>query len=290
MEALLSLASAASLEGEVWYDYYYVHHASLILSLPFLVDFNDQHVASDRAIISATLNLAQKSRLAPTYRILINVSIQFAKIVGIGPDDDPSRPASPRLGASAIRPDLSSSGKSMVFPEGFTDENNHTDWNLGPSSVTPENSGGNRSFDSRANYHMSGMSHEAGPGTGSSTVQWPTQLPHHTNPTASDPWSLLPMLNSTPSSQPLSLEQLLGMQPSTLFNDSATQQPVADLGFSDMYNFGFGLPAQNDGVGPYWPGGVGEEGGSGGLGDMPWDFFAGGDWAGGGHENGREGR
>lgn len=289
MEALLSLASAASLEGEVWYDYYYVHHASLILSLPFLVDFNDQHVASDRAIISTTLNLAQKSRLAPTYRILINVSIQFAKIVGIGPDDDPSRPASPRLGASSIRPDSFPSGKSMVFPEGSTGGSNHTDWSLGPSSVTPETSSNNRSFGSRANYPTSGISHEADLGTNSSIVQSPTHLPYHTNPAASDPWSLLPMLNSTPSSQPLSLEQLLGMQPSTLFSDNAAQQPVADLGFSDMYNFGFGLPPQNDGVGHYWPGGVSEDGGSGGLGEMPWDFFAGGDWDGGGNEAEREG-
>lgn len=290
METLLSLASVASLEGEVWYDYYYVHHASLILSLPFLVDFNDQHVASDRAIISMTLNLAQKSRLAPTYRILINVSIQFAKIVGIGPDDDPSRPASPRLGASSIRPDLFSSGRPMVLPEGPTGENNHTGWNLETRSITPENSDDNRSSGPGAHYLISGMPHEAGSDADSSTVQWPTQLPYHTNATISDPWSLLPILSSTPSSQPLSLEQLLGMQPSTLFNESVAQQPVTDLGFSDMYNFGFGLPAQNDGAGSSdWQGGMGEEGGSGGLSEMPWDFFAGEDWGGGGNEAGREG-
>lgn len=177
----------------------------------------------------------------------------------------------------------------MVFPEGSTGGSNQTDWNLGPSSVTTETSSNNRSFGSRANYPTSDISHEAGLGTCSSIVQSPTHLPYHTNPAASDPWSLLPMLNSTPSSQPLSLEQLLGMQPSTLFSDNAAQQPVADLGFSDMYNFGFGLPPQNDGVGPYWPGGVSEEGGSGGLGEMPWDFFGGGDWDGGGNEAGREG-
>jgi hypothetical protein len=92
---LLFMAENGILEGEVWIDYYYVHHATLVLSLPFLVD-PDIQLHSDRALISTSLNVAQQSRLAPTFRILVNVSIQFAKIVGIGPDDDPSRPPSPR--------------------------------------------------------------------------------------------------------------------------------------------------------------------------------------------------
>lgn len=178
----------------------------------------------------------------------------------------------------------------MVLPEGSTGESNHTGWNLETRSITPENSDDNRPSGPGAHYLISGMPHETGSVADSSTVQWPTQLPYHTNATISDPWSLLPVLSSTPSSQPLSLEQLLGMQPSTLFSESVAQQPVADLGFSDMYNFGFGLPAQNDGAGSSdWQGDMGEEGGSGGLGEMPWDFFAGEDWGVGGNEIGREG-
>ena len=92
MEIMIRLANLSMLEGELWYDYYLVHHASLILSLPLLVNSEDR---GDRALVSAALNYAQRTRLAPTYRILINVSIQFAKIVGIGPDDE-TRPSSPQ--------------------------------------------------------------------------------------------------------------------------------------------------------------------------------------------------
>jgi hypothetical protein len=99
MEAMLQLANTHGLEGELWYDFYYVHHASLVLSLPLLVSAD----SPDRGIISNALNYAQQSRLSPTYRILINVSLQFARIVGIGPADDPSRPASPN-GMSGMPP------------------------------------------------------------------------------------------------------------------------------------------------------------------------------------------
>ena len=98
MQVMLQLANTTGLEGELWYDFYYVHHASLILSLPLLVSSD----SPDRGLVSTALNYAQQSRLSPTYRILINVSLQFAKIVGIGPADDPSRPASPTQHGNAV--------------------------------------------------------------------------------------------------------------------------------------------------------------------------------------------
>lgn len=199
LETMITLASNGALEGELWYDYYYVHHSSLVLSLPFLVDATD---GTDRGIVSTALNLAQKSRLAPTYRILVNVAIQFAKIVGIGPDDDPSRPSSPRSSASREETE--------------------------PVNPAP-------AFDPN--------------------VQW--SLPTLTD---GNDWSLLPMVDPT-LSQSLSLEQLLNMPQSTL-----AQARPPDFGFSDLHNFGFSLA--NEGPAP--------TAGS----TMPWDFFAGEDWAG----------
>jgi proline utilization trans-activator len=103
LELLLELADNELLEGEIWHDFYYGHHASLVLSLPFLARPQSQP-GLHRVLVSTFLNLSRKSQLAPTYRILINVSIQFAKLVGITPDDDPSRPPSPTLQHRELSP------------------------------------------------------------------------------------------------------------------------------------------------------------------------------------------
>jgi hypothetical protein len=103
LNLLMDLADNALLEGEMWHDFYYGHHASLVLSLPFLARPQAQP-ALHRGLVSTFLNLSRKTQLAPTYRILINVSIQFAKLVGITPDDDPSRPPSPTMQPRELSP------------------------------------------------------------------------------------------------------------------------------------------------------------------------------------------
>lgn len=218
LETLLKLSNSGALEGELWHDFYFVHHSSLILSLPFLIRPDDTQ-SPDRGLVSTALNIARKSRLAPTYQILVNVSIQFAKIVGIGPDDDPSRPSSPRGG---VPPDFD------------------TNWAQQP------------------------VSHERG-SLPDAPIQW--GMPPVASSSDAPSWSMLPVLQSSPSNHALSLEQLLGMPHSLA-------PPVPDLTFSDLHNFGFGFSAA--------PASGSVEGGAGvtfGT-DVPWDFFAGDDWSG----------
>lgn len=167
--ALLDIAQHELIEGEIWHDFYYGHHASMMLSLPFLVE---SHLSSDthRGLVSTFLNLSQRTSLAPTYRILVKVSIQFAKLVGIGPEDDPSRPPSPHL-----------------FPR----EQEAT-------ATLPEHS------------------------------LWHEQRV--------DQWS---ETNLQPQTQPLTLEQLLGVGgPVSPIVSSGHGNPP-DLDFSDLYNYGF---------------------------------------------------
>lgn len=98
IEYLLALGRANLLEGEVWYDFFYAQHAALILSLPFLpqaANPRDETPAAytespqekaRKAAVYNILSLAQSTRLAPTYRILVHVAIQFARIVGTWPE------------------------------------------------------------------------------------------------------------------------------------------------------------------------------------------------------------
>ena len=52
---LHQLAQQNLLEGEVWYDFFYVHHCALILTLPFL---SPHHNPADKMLIMNLLNLA----------------------------------------------------------------------------------------------------------------------------------------------------------------------------------------------------------------------------------------
>ena len=102
---LLSLASQQLIEGEVWLDFFYAHHSALILCLGSLYNlvpgsngFLDLTLESQyRSTVLNILELGMRTRLAPTYRILMGVTMQLAKIVGILPGGDlPTRPTTPR--------------------------------------------------------------------------------------------------------------------------------------------------------------------------------------------------
>lgn len=271
MGMLIDMANLGLLEGETWYDYYYIHHASLVLSLPLLVESSDPQWAPHRALVSTAINIAQKSRLAPTYRILVNVSIQFAKIVGVGPDDDPSRPSSPR-GTRPLLHDGVMLGGSGRFP----------DQNVSMSRSID-------TFQTRADpshqVNADALNHILTSSSGNTTF----------DNTPFQPWSFLPTNNPSTSSQPLSLEQLLSL-PSTSFNGDSTANTLSsssDMGFSDMLSFGFGLPNtemsnsvpsfnQGNGLGTTVPNmGTWDQGETSlglnwdglGTGDDMWDFF-----------------
>jgi proline utilization trans-activator len=289
MSVLADLADHGCLEGELWYDYYYIHHASLILSLPFLIDPHDSQHASDRAMISTALNLAKHSRLAPTYRILVNVSIQFADIVGIGPDDDPSRPPSPRRPVGQTLTELNQAARAN---NGRVNDN-FSDWDSELQHTILEN-----------NLNAVGM----GTGTISNPLLPGLSSDHHattisnnnsqfvSNPTANS-WSLLPILNDVSESQPFSLEQLLSTHIPSLLPDNSynAEQQLDEVLFTDMFNFGYEVPTgsaesrRQSGLGPPGIGqsglGVSETQGEGSgrdtsgigmnLGDFSWDFFGG---------------
>ncbi|OCF37985.1 hypothetical protein I317_03946 [Kwoniella heveanensis CBS 569] len=89
------LAAHRLLEGQVWLDLFYVHHATFMLALPYLSRSGalaPQYQADRRAVSNMLLN-CQRVHVAPTYRILLNIAMQLAYIVGMGPEDHP--PATP---------------------------------------------------------------------------------------------------------------------------------------------------------------------------------------------------
>jgi proline utilization trans-activator len=286
---LADLANHGCLEGELWYDYYYIHHASLILSLPLLIDSSSPRHAGDRGLVSTALNLAKQSRLAPTYRILINVSIQFADIVGIGPCDDPSRPPSPRRGFESTTDDYGQIGND----HGRVSDLIH-DWTLGLGNAMP------RSTSDLGTINNAGI----GSSSGSHLADLPLGASHNNDPPAgsrfasestANSWSLLPILNDLSDPQHVSLEQLLSMQSSSLLPDNSfnVDQQLDETLFTDMFNFGYeapvfpaqsrrpsGLPgADQNGMGAAVASGSGGDFGpevSGmNAGEFSWDFFGG---------------
>lgn len=201
VDTLQLLAEAHLLEGQVWFDFFYVHHSCLVLSLPYLSQSSlhgqrqqpasENEDSSFRWAVLNILTIAQHARLAPTYRILINVAIQFARIVGIWPEDIPTRPPSP--------PNL------------------HV-WGQTPS----------------AEHHspLPDLASWLGGSNGS-------------------------VSSVAPSTQPLTLEQLLGID-----NTGTNVISQNELeGYADVFNFGTGT-------------GQGE----GASGDLPFDFFNLGRW------------
>jgi hypothetical protein len=86
------LASNNLLEGTLWFDFFYLQHAMLVMSLAFLGSQQDPESESamdsaHRAAVTSLIRLCETTKLAPTYSILCHVAISFARIVGIDTDD-----------------------------------------------------------------------------------------------------------------------------------------------------------------------------------------------------------
>ncbi|KAK5093959.1 hypothetical protein LTS08_008782 [Lithohypha guttulata] len=94
---LTQLSLSDVLQGATWTDFFYLYHAMLVLCLPFLGHHNAGIVGapavddSSRLEVLNMISLCHKHRLSPTYHILSQVSIQFARIVGLAGDSPPSR-------------------------------------------------------------------------------------------------------------------------------------------------------------------------------------------------------
>ncbi|WVR06144.1 hypothetical protein IAU60_003174 [Kwoniella sp. DSM 27419] len=82
---LLILADHHLLESSVWLDFYCVQHAIMIISLHHLGQpESDWH--DTRESVASLISVSQSMRLAPTYRITMNVALQLSCIAGVGPD------------------------------------------------------------------------------------------------------------------------------------------------------------------------------------------------------------
>lgn len=92
---LQQLATGGMFEGVAWLDAYYLYHCILILSLDFLGrPIGQKDTPDDTARKQAVRELVDAVRnmeLCPTWTILIQVSLQFAKIVGILDKGAPER-------------------------------------------------------------------------------------------------------------------------------------------------------------------------------------------------------
>ena len=99
IELLDGLANANLLDGVGWLDAYYVYHAILVLSLDFLARPRDaadtEEDVAKRAAVTAIIQDIQRTKLAPTYHILAQVGIQFARIVGAVTDMAPEPDSAP---------------------------------------------------------------------------------------------------------------------------------------------------------------------------------------------------
>ncbi|SPO25304.1 uncharacterized protein UTRI_10095 [Ustilago trichophora] len=75
------------LEGVVWLDCYYLHHAMLICSLPYLLPSSQlersPHDVELQALLARTSAICKNLRLAPTYLVLTKIATQLVRIVGI---------------------------------------------------------------------------------------------------------------------------------------------------------------------------------------------------------------
>jgi len=83
---LLLLSDHGMLEGSVWLDFYAAQHAIMIVSLQFLGQPTSEEWEDSREPIARLIAVSQTMRLAPTYRITMNVALQLSCISGIGPD------------------------------------------------------------------------------------------------------------------------------------------------------------------------------------------------------------
>lgn len=123
-EMLHLLESASLLDGTGWIDFFYLYHAMLVLCLNFLARpqlLRDEWTIQDREIharVSAMIEMCQRHQLAPTYRILSKVAIQFSHIVGLASDHSQSRADS----------DVQASHGASVVGDGKAQEgaNNHS--------------------------------------------------------------------------------------------------------------------------------------------------------------------
>ncbi|GMK59230.1 hypothetical protein CspeluHIS016_0702450 [Cutaneotrichosporon spelunceum] len=101
LDYLRRMAESDMLEPQVWLDFSYAHHATFILGLHSKFGVKDQE---DRRAVSDIVNRAQRLILSPTYRLLMQLTTQYAYIVGLAPDSDVSLRTSIRVSSQRFDP------------------------------------------------------------------------------------------------------------------------------------------------------------------------------------------
>lgn len=105
MALLQDLATANLVDGVGWYDVYYAYHGVLVLCLEFLMRpissnpspssspnrgvltlAESENLRYNKQAVGSVLDVLRHVRLSPTYHILLQVAIQFARIVSVVAD------------------------------------------------------------------------------------------------------------------------------------------------------------------------------------------------------------
>ncbi len=101
LDYLRRLAENDILEPQVWLDFAYAHHATFILGLHSKFGIKDP---ADRRAVTDMVNRAQRLNLAPTYRLLMQITAQYAYIVGLAPDTEASLGPSMKVSSQRLAP------------------------------------------------------------------------------------------------------------------------------------------------------------------------------------------
>ena len=105
---LQQLAAGGIFEGVAWLDAYYLFHCIILLSLDFLGrPVTQKDTLEDKArkrAVRNVLDAVRSMKLCPTFTVLTQVALQFAKIVGIFDDPAPEHHRSVEGGGNRYIP------------------------------------------------------------------------------------------------------------------------------------------------------------------------------------------
>ena len=93
------LFDAGLLDGVSWIDAYYIYHSKFVLCTDLLVRPADSVPSRDelhtKAVLELALEMSQATRMAPTFRILSQIAVQYSAIIGAVPIDETSGTKTP---------------------------------------------------------------------------------------------------------------------------------------------------------------------------------------------------
>jgi hypothetical protein len=135
-EAILllhQLATRGMLDGIAWIDVFYAYHGVLVLSLDFLARPQDVEDSAEdflrKEAVRNVIDVVYNARLCPTFHILSQVAVQFARIVGIWKDVTPSHAVPHAVAQPQFEPKSQPDIAGMVN-EWFQQDGGDVSWNF----------------------------------------------------------------------------------------------------------------------------------------------------------------